>query len=90
MSEADVATLVSLQQQLIDAAAPLVRPGGTFIYSVCTLLAAESIEHTMPVGFDVIDEAPMGQWRPFGHGWRVLPHDAGTDGMVIVRYRRAS
>ena len=22
-------------------------------------------------------------WRPFGQGWRVLPHDADTDGMVI-------
>ena len=90
ITEADVATLTALQQQLIDASAPLVKAGGTFTYSVCTLLAAESIEHAVPAGFSVISEPPAGQWRPFGPGWRVLPHDAGTDGMVVVRYRRES
>ncbi len=25
----------------------------------------------------------------YGHGWRVLPHDHDTDGMVLIRYRRA-
>jgi 16S rRNA (cytosine967-C5)-methyltransferase len=80
--------LVGLQQRLIDAAAPLVKPGGLFVYSVCTVTAAESIEHRVPAGFVVVDEAPPGVWRPYGHGWRVLPHDDDTDGMVLVRYRR--
>ena len=33
---------------------------------------------------------PVGTWRPFGQGWRVLPHDADTDGMVMIRYRRTT
>ena len=74
---------------MLTAAAPLVAPGGMLVYSVCTLTAAESIGHPRPEGFDVIDEPPpFGFWRPYGHGWRLLPHDSDTDGMVLIRYRR--
>lgn len=84
----DVVELAALQRRILTASAPLVRPGGRLVYSVCTLTAAESIDHPVPDGF-VVDERPpeVGEWRPFGHGWRVLPHDADTDGMVLVRYR---
>ncbi len=86
----DVTDLVALQQRIIDASAPLVRPGGTLTYSVCTLLAAEATAHRFPEGFVPISERPEGEWRPFGDGWRVLPHDADTDGMILLRYRRSS
>jgi 16S rRNA (cytosine967-C5)-methyltransferase len=85
----DVEHLAALQHSMIHAVAPLVRPGGRLIYSVCTLTAAESVEHPTPEGFEVDDRTPPdGTWRRYGHGWRVLPHDADTDGMVLVRYRR--
>ncbi len=84
----DVVDLATLQQRIITASASLVKPGGTLVYSVCTLLAEESIAHTIPEGFDVITETPRGKWVPCGDGWRVLPHDAGTDGMIVVRYRK--
>ena len=90
MTEDDVAGLADLQRRLLTASAALVRPGGTLVYSVCTLLAAESIEHPTPDGFDVVDEPPPGPWEPWAHGWRVLPHRTGTDGMVVLRYRRLS
>lgn len=83
-----VIELAGLQQRVIDAVAPLVAPGGTLLYSVCTLLAAESVEHRMPDDFEVVRDVPEGEWRPFGVGWRVLPQDAGTDGMIVLRYRR--
>ncbi len=86
----DVAQLAALQQRIIDESARLVKPGGTLVYSVCTLLAEESTAHTVPDGFEVIDERPRGQWHAYGQGWRVLPHDAGTDGMILLRYRRTS
>ena len=84
----DVDVLSSLQQALIDSATTLVKPGGRFVYSVCTINASESIDHGMPSGWEVDDAPPEGQWQRFGHGWRVLPHDADTDGMVLMRYRR--
>ena len=58
------------------------------IAEVCTLLAEESTEHRVPDGFTPITDRPAGAWRPFGIGWRVLPQDAGTDGMILFRWRR--
>jgi 16S rRNA (cytosine967-C5)-methyltransferase len=88
ITEADVDDLTALQRRLLTAAADLVRPGGVLVYSVCTLLAAESIDHATPDGFDVDTAAPPGPWEPWAHGWRLLPHRTGTDGMVVLRYRR--
>ena len=86
----DIVDLAALQQRMLDAAAPLVRPGGTLVYSVCTVTAAESIDHRVPDGFELIDDPLPAPWRPFGTGYRLLPHDDDTDGMVILRYRARS
>jgi 16S rRNA (cytosine967-C5)-methyltransferase len=89
IERSDFEPLAQLQRELLSGAADLVAPGGRLVYSVCTITAAESVDHPMPEGFEVDPTAPPeGQWRPFRHGWRVLPHDADTDGMVLVRYRR--
>ena len=84
----DVTELAALQHRIVASVAPLVAPGGTLVYSVCTLLADESLPGSTLDGFDVVTDRPAGEWRPFGSGWRVLPHDAGTDGMILLRYRR--
>ena len=88
---ADVRDLAELQRRMLAGCAPLVKPGGRLVYSVCTLTAAESVEHATPDLFEVDERPPeVGEWRPFGQGWRVLPQDADTDGMVVIRYRRAA
>lgn len=84
----DVADLAALQHRIVAAVAPLVAPGGTLVYSVCTLLTEEAVPAAALTDFDPITDRPEGEWRPFGNGWRVLPHDAGTDGMILLRYRR--
>ena len=86
----DVDELAGLQARLLASAANLVADGGRLVYSVCTLTASESVEHPIPAGFLVDDERPpVGVWHRYEHGWRVLPQDADTDGMVLIRYRRA-
>ncbi len=90
ITPADVVDLVALQQRIIDACAPLVKPGGVLVYSVCTLLAAEAGGHSFPRDFEALTERPQGEWRPLDEGWRVLPHDADTDGMILLRYRKQS
>jgi len=83
----DVARLADLQAELLDAAVRLVRPGGTVVYSVCTLTVAESLgvderfAHLKPL------EAPGEPWVPWGRGALLLPQAAGTDGMALFRYR---
>jgi 16S rRNA (cytosine967-C5)-methyltransferase len=85
----DIVELAALQAELLTAAATLVAPAGRLVYSVCTITAAESVDHPTPEGFEVDPTPPeVGSWRAFRQGWRVLPHDADTDGMVLIRYRR--
>jgi 16S rRNA (cytosine967-C5)-methyltransferase len=89
VTPATVGDLAALQAEILTAAAALVRPGGRLIYSVCTLTSAESVDHPVPEGFEPDPMPPsVGTWRPYRHGWRVLPHDADTDGMALIRYRR--
>jgi 16S rRNA (cytosine967-C5)-methyltransferase len=91
VESSDVDDLVALQDRILAETASLVRPGGRLVYSVCTLTAAESIDHPVPSGFEIDDRVPtVGSWREYGHGWRVLPQDADTDGMILIRYHRVA
>ena len=91
ITPSDIADLASLQARLLASSAALVRVGGRLVYSVCTITAAESVDHPTPAGFEVDPDPPaVGAWRRFEQGWRVLPQDADTDGMVLIRYRRVS
>jgi 16S rRNA (cytosine967-C5)-methyltransferase len=87
----DVGQLASLQRALIGAATELVRPGGTVVYSVCTLTRAETLEIDRWVAAthpELVPVAPPGPpWEPLGGGARLLPQAAGTDGMFVARYR---
>ena len=76
-----------LQRALLAAARPLVRPGGTLVYSVCTLTAAESVD--LDDGSWPVLAPPPPPWRPYGRGGRLLPQDADTDGMTVLRYVRS-
>ncbi len=87
ISAEDIDDLVHIQRRLLESSAPLVKPGGTLVYSVCTVTAAESIDHPIPDGFSVLDDVIDEPWEAFGHGYRLLPQNADTDGMVIIRYR---
>ena len=89
---ADIARLAALQRRLLDAAIKLVAPGGTLVYSACTLTREET------VGIDRWLAENHGQWRPLappgdpwqpaGRGALLLPQTAGTDGMFLWRGRR--
>jgi 16S rRNA (cytosine967-C5)-methyltransferase len=83
--------LGAVQRALVDAAAELVRPGGLLVYSVCTLTDAESVavdEHLADRAGFTAESPPAGPWRPRGRGAVLLPQDADTDGMYLLRLRR--
>ncbi|CAN5425689.1 hypothetical protein BH10ACT1_BH10ACT1_16000 [soil metagenome] len=89
--EADApARLAQLQGRLLSAAALLVRPGGTLVYSVCTLTSAETTG--VAADFSAANptwsaaSVPGEPWRPWGSGALLLPQAAGTDGMAIFRW----
>ena len=90
--EADaVERLAALQRRLVEAAVALLRPGGTLVYSVCTLTRRESLgvdDHLASSHPELVAlPAPGEPWRPWGRGGLLLPQDAGTDGMTILRLR---
>jgi 16S rRNA (cytosine967-C5)-methyltransferase len=80
--------LPELQLALLRSAAERVRPGGTIVYSVCTINAEESEDVVAASGLRVL---PLGQeWPAFAHPRRpefllTLPHVHGTSGFFISR-----
>lgn len=94
IEQAAVDRLADLQRRLLDEAAALVRPGGTFVYSVCTLTAAETVEGDAWLAAEHPELEPLDPpgdpWRPHGRGALLLPQAAGTDGMFLLRARRAA
>ena len=54
----DVTELAVLQADLLASSAELVAPGGRLVYSVCTITAAESVDHATPEGFEVDPTPP--------------------------------
>jgi 16S rRNA (cytosine967-C5)-methyltransferase len=80
--------LPDLQQELLRVAAERVRPGGTIIYSVCTINPEENEEIVDASGLRV---EPLGdEWPQFRHPQRpefllTLPHVHGTSGFFIAR-----
>lgn len=79
--------LAELQRRMLPAAAALVRPGGTLVYSVCTLTAAEGPDVAATVDLATVD--PPGEpWARWGSGSSLLPQYAGTDGMFLARWTR--
>jgi 16S rRNA (cytosine967-C5)-methyltransferase len=84
--------LPELQRELLRAAAERVRPGGTLVYSVCTLNAEET-EHVIDASGLEIDPTLGDEWPQFRHPRRpefllTLPHLHGTSGFFIARLRR--
>jgi 16S rRNA (cytosine967-C5)-methyltransferase len=82
--------LPELQLELMRAAVPLVRPGGTLTYSVCTIHGAENeaIVDALGLSFDDLGA----EWPDFRHPRRpefllTLPHRHGTSGFFVARLR---
>ncbi|MEQ8839710.1 MAG: transcription antitermination factor NusB [Acidimicrobiales bacterium] len=94
ITPADIESLGALQTRLLEEAAPLVKPGGALVYSVCTLTKAESVdvvgrahETLGDLGFDGVGGEGDG-WRSFGPGVEILEPGPQHDGMCRALFRR--
>jgi 16S rRNA (cytosine967-C5)-methyltransferase len=81
--------LPGLQLELLRSAAERIRPGGTIVYSVCTVNADESEAVVDASGLEV-DRTLADEWPQFQHPRRpeflqTLPHVHGTAGFFIAR-----
>jgi 16S rRNA (cytosine967-C5)-methyltransferase len=80
--------LPQLQTELLRAAAERVKPGGTIVYSVCTMNTEENEAIVAASGLKV--ESLGDEWPQFRHPGRpefllTLPHVHGTTGFFIAR-----
>ena len=85
--------LPELERELLRVAGERVRPGGTIVYSVCTISAEENEAVVDESGLEV---APLqAEWPQFAHPRRpefllTLPHRDRTSGFFIARMKRSS
>jgi 16S rRNA (cytosine967-C5)-methyltransferase len=80
-SPESIAELAELQLRILRAGAAATTAGGTLVYSVCTISAAESD--------GVIERFLNGNDFSLEEHLQLLPHRDGTDGFFIARLRRA-
>jgi 16S rRNA (cytosine967-C5)-methyltransferase len=82
--------LPELQLALLRATAERMNPGGTIVYSVCTMNADENEAIVEASGLEVL---PLGEeWPRYAHPRRpefllTLPHVHGTSGFFVSRLR---
>lgn len=85
--------VIALQSRLLDIAAPLVKPGGTLVYAVCSILRREGAgqvaaflgRHSAWAAQDALD----GLGRRDGDGRLLTPGHDGTDGFFVARLVRS-
>ena len=86
-----LARLVALQAHLLDVAAALVRPGGTLVYAVCSLLAEEGRGQAEAFGrrhSSLVSDCEHILWgRASGPGRLLSPAHDRTDGFFVARWQ---
>ena len=86
-------SLPELQKDLLRAAVERTRPGGTVVYSTCTINAAESedvVDAVVVDGTVTADLSLGNDWPRYRHRARpeflqTLPHLHGTSGFFVAR-----
>jgi 16S rRNA (cytosine967-C5)-methyltransferase len=87
-----LAQLQSLQSRLLDLAAPLVKPGGTLVYAVCSILSVEGAAQIQAFlgrhSSWKVQEMPFEGGREDGPGRLLTPGHDATDGFFVARLGR--
>jgi 16S rRNA (cytosine967-C5)-methyltransferase len=84
----DIDALVGLQQRILAALWPLLKPGGRLVYATCSLLRAENEAAVQTLLSSVPDARALPLTLPAGQaaavGWQILPGDGDLDGMYYA------
>jgi 16S rRNA (cytosine967-C5)-methyltransferase len=82
--------LVSLQERLLEIAAPLVRPGGALVYATCSIIRAEGADQARNFlgrhSSWIVQDMPFDGGRADGPGRLLTPAHDATDGFFVARF----
>lgn len=93
----DIQALQTIQKAIVKRASQLLKPGGTLIYSTCTLANEENeclVESVLATDSTLLldpiqaDEVPSEQLLTEKGMVQVLPHQYQTDGFFIARLKK--
>jgi 16S rRNA (cytosine967-C5)-methyltransferase len=87
---ADIPRLAALQREILDGVAPLVRPGGTLVYAVCTRTDDETtgiVDWLLTTHRRFAVERPDVPCVDADGCLRTAPHTHELDGFFAVRFR---
>lgn len=96
-SPEDIQELQIIQKEILQEAAKLVKPGGTLVYSTCTITAEENnqvIEDFLANNKEFYLDKDLNKYLPYqteegSQGWiQFLPFIHNTDGFFIARMKR--
>jgi 16S rRNA (cytosine967-C5)-methyltransferase len=92
----DLEALASRQAAVLDAAAGALRPGGTLVYSTCTISPSENEDQVAALvqrhpDLEIDDlhaDLPLWEYPGVPGFLQTMPHRHGTAGFFIARLRR--
>jgi len=98
LQEADIAPIVESQKRLLNTLCNYVRPGGTLVYSTCSILPEENVEQVKAFLVEhpdfTIAELPASYPESIRalsspYGLQLFAHRDGVEGFFIARLRKA-
>jgi 16S rRNA (cytosine967-C5)-methyltransferase len=97
-TEADIPSLAALQREILDAVAPLLKKGGTLVYSTCTIdheeneavIAQFLNDHPEFSPDETMKQRLPEKVQPYVRNGQLhlLPHYFGSDGFFIASLRK--
>ena len=96
VTEKSIQELTELQEQLLETVCRYVRPGGTLVYSTCSILKDENErqaerflqKHPEFVETELPDSIPERFRKHVARGLQLLEHRDGLEGFYLIRMRR--
>ena len=83
---------VKLQQELLDIAEPLVKPGGALVYATCSIVRAEGADQARNFlgrhSSWIVQDMPFEGGRADGPGRLLTPAHDATDGFFVARFAK--
>jgi len=96
VTQESIRELTELQEKLLDTVCEYVKPGGTFVYSTCSILKAENMEqaerflqrHPEFEEADLPATVPEVYRKKRSRGLQLLEYRDGIEGFYLIRMRR--